>query len=208
LVEIVSNAHNDIWMIVPALFAVGVSAYKKEGRGRVLQLLLVSGLLIFSIYIKFATLVVVPVVILQLFAGTVTERIIQSASRKLQILKFAGPLAARFVLSQVHAFAPFVISGLLFFPLLTDRSQQFHPWYLLWPLLWLPLVKLELWKKLLLLFSFTSLLRYPPWMLIDGFDTQTLFYQKMITWSALVIAAFLILKKPEVRVNTNKKIAV
>lgn len=208
LVETVSNAHNDIWMIVPALFAVGVSAYKKEGRERVLQLMLVFGLLIFSIYTKFATLVVVPVVMLQLFGGSLTERIIQEASKKVQILKFAAPLAAKFVLSQIHAFAPFVISGLLFLPLLTDRSQQFHPWYLLWPFLWLPLVKFDLWKKLLLLFSFTSLLRYVPWMLIDGFDTQTLFYQKMITWSALIITAFFVLNKPKVKINIIKKIAV
>jgi hypothetical protein len=105
---------------------------------------------------------------------------------------------------------------LLFIPLITLRSQQFHPWYLLWSLAWVPLIidtplpttssKISpilsvlnnFWPTVVLTFSFTSLMRYIPYLWSGEYTTVVLQQQKIITWSALLIAPvllFMVVKK-------------
>ena len=88
---------------------------------------------------------------------------------------------------------PLLASVLMFLPLFIERSQQFHPWYLLWPLAWIPLIKNNVWKLIIILFSITSLLRYIPWLYMNDYTQQVILQQKIITWSAPVIALILIL---------------
>jgi len=103
----------------------------------------------------------------------------------------------------------------LFILLLIPRSQQFHPWYLTWALVfipWFPVLgnKLRGWERLpiiasavshfqeivnwwaqtLVIFSITSLFRYLPWLQTGGFSDQIVSQQKMITWSAIIISLF------------------
>ena len=66
-------------------------------------------------------------------------------------------------------------------PLLSSRSQLFHPWYLTWSLSFYPLIESKLLRRLLLLFSLASLCRYLPFLLIMGYDSHTLTYQQLIT---------------------------
>ena len=140
-----------------------------------------------SISIKYATVVLLPVIGLvttgqYLLETYVLKRIPKFANSTQISEKVIGWLDRLWL-----PFLPFVSSVLLFLPLLIPRSQLFHPWYLLWPLVWIPLIKQSWWKRLLLLFSFTSMLRYLPWMYEGGFNEQTLFYQQLITFSAFLI---------------------
>lgn len=74
---------------------------------------------------------------------------------------------------------------LLFLPLFTALSRQFHPWYLLWSLSFLPFVQRKELRMLLIFFSLTSLLRYVPYLYIREYSDQLMIYSKMITWSAI-----------------------
>ncbi len=77
----------------------------------------------------------------------------------------------------------------LFVPLLTPRAQQFHPWYLLWSLLWLPVVESRWWRVLIISLSVSSLLRYMPWLFEGGYTTAVHQNQLLITWvGGLVVA--------------------
>ena len=82
---------------------------------------------------------------------------------------------------------PLAASFLLFLPLLTARSQQFHPWYLLWPFVWIPFIKNAFWRALLIAFSFSSMLRYLPWLYNGGYDGGVLSQQKSITWGVALL---------------------
>jgi hypothetical protein len=199
LIEVVVNMHNDIWMLVPAVWAVGLSTRKYTDKARLLQIVGICILLGFSILTKYATVLIVPVVLLQLFGKQLLQRITQGFLKKPAFSLMIGSYVGSFISAAVSRFTPVIISILLFLPLLTDRSQQFHSWYLLWPLVWLPLIQFNPWKKLLLIFTFTCLLRYLPWMYIDGFAANTLVYQKYITWSAVAIFFLSQLKKSQVK---------
>ena len=58
----------------------------------------------------------------------------------------------------------------MFTPLLTTRSQQFLPWYLIWPLSFLPLLSSPKIINILLVFSYFSLLRYVPLLYLPMFN--------------------------------------
>lgn len=199
LIEVVVNMHNDIWMLVPAVWAVGLSTRKYTNKVRFLQIAGICALLGFSILTKYATVLIVPVVLAYMFGTQLFQSITQGVIQKPALSSLIGAYVGTVISSAVSRFTPTIISLLLFLPLLTDRSQQFHPWYLLWPLVWLPLIQFTLWKKLLLIFSFTCLFRYIPWMYVDGFAANTLLYQKYITWSAVIIFFLLQLKKSQAK---------
>jgi hypothetical protein len=78
-------------------------------------------------------------------------------------------------------------------PLLTARSQQFHPWYLSWVLVWIPLHKKTMWSWWVLILSLSSLFRYIPWLLNDGFSDAILLQQKGITWIPACLAGICLL---------------
>lgn len=199
LIEVVVNMHNDIWMLVPAVWAVGLSTRKYTHKARLLQIVGVCALLVFSILTKYATVLIAPMVLIHLFNTQLFQRIAQGFLKKPALSSLITSYVGTFISSAVSRFTPTLISLLLFVPLLTDRSQQFHSWYLLWPLVWLPLIQFALWKKLLLIFTFTCLLRYIPWMYIDGFAANTLLYQKYITWSAVGFLFLLQFKKSHMK---------
>jgi hypothetical protein len=71
--------------------------------------------------------------------------------------------------------------------LFTTRSQQFNPWYLIWPLSFLPFLRSKTLKAGLVVFSFTSLLRYVPLLFVGGYSEAVQLQMRVITWSAIAI---------------------
>ncbi len=154
VLEVVSNAHNDLWMMVPALYAVAMVFDHKKGSLK--KCLIATALMIFSISMKFASLLLLPLI------------------------------GASFH-HKVKQYWPEIAALLMFVLLLTNRSQQFHPWYLTWVLVWFPFIKNKLLKQSILVLSVSSLFRYVPWMWNGYFSDQIILQQKMITWIPLVL---------------------
>ncbi|HYD35316.1 MAG TPA: hypothetical protein VD999_04575 [Vitreimonas sp.] len=179
LLEIITNSHNDLWMMVPALSSLLLltGLNKKNFTASALKILASIVLLAFSISMKLATIVLIPIWIILLLSSFFKN------------LPFKSLLP----------WWPVAASVLMFIPLLTLRSQQFHPWYLTWTLIWLPffpslttpkpLFQLTRWWSIFLItLSVTSLYRYIPYFHAGNFDGSVLLHQKMITWSAVPIS--------------------
>ncbi len=177
-IEVIGNFHNDLWMMFPAVFALSLMLKAVSNNHQQKRFMPLVAWLLYaaSIFIKLATLALLPLMIL-LTLFSFKKFINISSLQKLHVrLK-------QFVLSHL----PIIASILMFLPLFTFRSQQFHPWYLLWPLIWLPLIKNKIYLTLLITFSFTSLMRYYPWLRENDYSLQILTAQKYITWSAIAI---------------------
>jgi len=172
LIEVVSNSHNDLWMIAPAILGFSLVLRLKNKLFNTLfdQILISAGLLLFSISVKLATVTLLP-----FWAILVAVRAVPMnnwVGRPQDFLKRNLPL---------------LCSLCLFLLLLTPRSQQFHPWYLVWILAWLPLIKQRFWTYGVVILSASSLLRYLPWIWAGGFSPLIIQQQKMITWIPLLV---------------------
>jgi hypothetical protein len=179
LIEVLSNSHNDLWMLLPAVVSIGLLVRSRLTK----KLLVISGaLLLLSVSVKFATVLLLPVWLMLTLKGT-------------QIFSSLPGLVQKNI-----GYWPELSSILLFLPLLTERSQYFHPWYLLWSLVWLPLMRWRVWKVFLLALSASSLLRYLPWLLDGGFSPDVLLQQRLMTWvpAALVTIAVYTFKRSRV----------
>ena len=159
LIEVISNQHNDLWMMAPALasFYLLLEKPKKRALGRILLSLI---FLAISISIKFATAVLIPLWVLAVMSW------------------WWGKL--RRFLTWPHFFL--LVSLAMFIPLFSSRSQQFLPWYLAWAFIWLPLIKESWWKAWLIILSLTGLLRYVPWILAGEHNDLVLANQKWMLW--------------------------
>jgi len=163
LIEIVSNSHNDLWMMIPALWSL-LLILKNKNNLKWKNLLLSVLLLGFSISTKMATLVITPIWF-GLLVAQLKPKLMKNSLGKLFLENW-----------------PTITSILMFLPLLTPRSKQFLPWYLTWALVFLPLCKNKIWKTLLISLSFSSLLRYLPWMLNNAYSPEIIVQQKYVTW--------------------------
>jgi len=72
---------------------------------------------------------------------------------------------------------------LLFLPLLTERSQQFHPWYLIWSLAFVPFMQKTWLKVWILAFSLSSMFRYVPFLYYGEYTPRELQQELLITWA-------------------------
>ena len=162
LIEILSSAHNDLWMLAPALLALYLATDLKKRK--ILKILLIVFAMLISISIKYATIILLPFLIYFIFKD-----------------KAAKLIKTEYIFD--------LMSLSMFLPLLTERSKYFLPWYLLWSLIFLPLMKNPWLRNLLIVFSLSSLLRYLPWLyylpwMSFHLDSSSLFpLQKIITWS-------------------------
>ncbi len=222
LIEVVSNSHNDLWMMLPALVGLNflLTARRSEKQLKIKFAVLSLLLWAASVGIKLASLALLPVYLLLLliifwpkqFAGVKKPKLASLKKLKLagvkrstfekikKLTKNKLSLAVKPEYLILQAYLMLLASMLMFLPLFTTRSQQFHPWYLTWPLVFLPVIKNKIWQLTLLAFSFTSLFRYLPWLYYQDYSPQVLSQQKIITWSALAIplifvAGRLVLKK-------------
>ena len=174
LIESVSNSHNDVWMMafvfISFLFLeFWLPTIKKS------KVILSLAFLLLSISIKYVTVVLLPIWLL-LFMK----------KRGRGIIKIHNPHPIFFAIRQ-FPFDTAVI--LLLIPLFSPRSQWFHPWYLIWSLSFLPFVEQKRLQAILIGFSFSSLLRYIPWLWHGGFEytDQIQLQQRVITWGLGVL---------------------
>lgn len=171
LIEVLGNGHNDLWMMVPTLTAFMVMLQFQHDK-KPWQFMASLLLFIFSLTTKLATLTLAPILLL-IACLPLLARILPYVPKKQQLSRYVAWFKNNW---------PLLASIFLFIPLVTDRSQQFHPWYLIWALVWLPLIRNTGWKKLMIVFSISSMLRYIPWLLAGGYSPQVLLQQKIITW--------------------------
>lgn len=173
VIEVIGNFHNDLWMMAPAVWSlVLIQPGAPKTWTRIAGSL---ALLVVSISIKLASLALVPLwVVLLTSDWHFSLPVFQHSWReRSQLLKTWWPVLA---------------SGLMFLPLLTARSQQFHPWYLTWVLAWMPLFPrvnnkwLTVWQAFIWTLSVTSLLRYLPYLWQGNFTPEVVWHQKLITW--------------------------
>jgi hypothetical protein len=184
LIEIIGDAHNDLWMMWPALLAVGLLIPRKALAFQWPNFLMRIGgavlLFAFSSSIKYATLVLLPVM-----AGLLFSQLLELYKTQFKQL---------FLIRAKQLFDehwPTLAAASLFLPLLTERSRQFHPWYLTWVLVWLPFMKWRAAKVGVLILSVSAMLRYTPWLWTNTFEGNIEFYQKLITFVPLSIATVL-----------------
>lgn len=178
LIEVISNFHNDFWMITPAVLSLLILDSKSKNKIIfVLKTFLSLLLLGFSIWIKLATVILIPIWLMLL-----------SKSRLTMIPRF----------SQIIRNWPLLASVGMFVPLLTLRSQQFHPWYLVWTIAFIPFFlknKIsKIWALLVLVLSVSSMYRYLPFLYHNNYDGNVLLWQKAISFTPFVIALILSLK--------------
>lgn len=174
LLEVVVNMHNDLWMVFPAISSIYLLDRWRLG-GRHLLLVVSILLLAISIFIKFATLVLIPVVVIAIIARLIKKNTSFSS----------------------HDLA-LAASILLLIPLMTTRSQLFHPWYLTWSLMWLPLIRRNGWIAILIGLSVSSAYRYVPWIAAGGFAGDVLLHQQLVTWvggTVVALIAWLVLRR-------------
>ena len=136
-------------------------------------------LLAASIFIKLATVVIIPVYFVLLFL-------------QLNRHYWHKEIPLNFV-QLVHKTWPVVVGFLFFYLLFTERSKQFLPWYLTWVLVWLPFFTqvvdkkiafmLTGWKISIILLSITALLRYLPFLWFDLYSDAILGVQKNFVWA-------------------------
>ncbi len=186
LIELLVNMHNDLWMMLPALGSLFL-IYPVSKKTLPFRLVIFSILLLlFSLSIKFATLALLPAWLFLL---------VLPHQKKLLSLKIFTTIQNRFKKTKKLFLSIFNFGQIYFFdfcallmflPLLTPRSQFFHPWYLIWSLIFLPLVKWKFTTHCFLVLSFSSLLRYLPYLWLNGFDRYTLLFQQLITFLPLV----------------------
>ncbi len=185
LIETFSSGHNDVWMMGPALLScvIALKIQQKDSlRKKVGYVFIAIIVLAISASIKFATLILAPVLIL------------------LIITRLIKKLPA--YLEHLATWWPEISAVLLALPLLTDRSQQFHPWYLIWSLSFLPFIRLVWIRYMLIAFSFASLFRYLPYLYLGNYTAQELTQEKIITWvgGALVFFILILFRKRVSRV--------
>lgn len=172
LIEILSSAHNDVWMMLAALFSFWLVFPQKQTKNYLLKLILSIAFLFISIQVKRATLLLIPIWLLFVLFSLKPQ-----LKFKALFMDWWGDLAAI----------------LMFLPLFTELSRRFHPWYLIWPLTFLPFVKSKFIKTLLICFSITSLLRYVPFLYTGIYSVPTEQLQVMVTWSAVPVALIIYL---------------
>ena len=171
LLELTMTGHNDGWMLAPAVWMLAL-LQTKTPKTIWVRAMFAMLLLLFSISIKFATFVLLPVALLCIHSEWWQRRL-------------------------TPALLAFAASALLFLPLMTSRSQYFHPWYLSWSLVWLPMVKMRVWWLWLMALSVSATFRYLPWIHAGGFEGNVLFQQQLVTWvgGVVVFAVSLIIVK-------------
>lgn len=169
VVETLQTGHNDVWMMAPVVAAYGIVATKR----RWWHWLVIVLLLAISILLKWATLLLVPLFIAVLIWEMLGARVPK-------------------VLHKVHVWlmphwADFAAICMVV-PLLTPRSQQFHPWYATWFLVWLPFGRWQWLRWSLLGLSLSSQLRYMPWMLNSlQYNDMVQWEMRVVTWSGLLL---------------------
>jgi hypothetical protein len=169
LIEYVAIGHNDLWLIGPALLSLVIASRSqaKYWWGTLILLLL-------SISAKYVSVLLLPMWV-YLTWQPLWSKVLPKSLKK--------------VIHFVDTWKWDLCAIVMFLPLLTLRSQFFHPWYLIWSFAFYPLMKSSVLKKVLLLLSISSLFRYIPWMWAGAFEytPEIAVQQRIITWGLAMI---------------------
>lgn len=190
LIEVITNYHNDVYMMFFALVGMSLllSSIKniKWSKQKQFAVFVISTLFLgLSVFIKLATVALVPIWFLGL-AILSWDIFIYKFSK---MIEFIYSLFINKFIILIPTFAAI----LMFTPLLTARSQQFLPWYLVWLLVFIPLIENKTVRNTILIFSISSLLRYIPF-----FNNYMQYNEDVIMWQK--ITTFLL---PLVYLTTN-----
>lgn len=178
LIEVVTNFHNDLWMMLPVLLSLYLLYPSKDSPISKSQFLFSSILFLFSLSIKYASVALLPAWIFLAY--------LSNEKRILGLIKLQVSPKLNYYSSLIKKYFFDICAFLMFLPLLTFRSQLFHPWYLLWSLIFIPFVSRRT-RTLLLIFSFSSMLRYLPYLWENGYRSLTVFTQQLITFVPAII---------------------
>lgn len=184
LIETIGNVHNDVWMLAFAFLSFWTLLAAKQGRKLFCKHgFFAVGSFIASVSIKFATVVLLPVMGVLLF------------DFKNKPWKFMKTYWAE------------ISAMLLFLPLLTARSQWFHPWYLIWSLSFVPLMRSKTMRAAFLGFSLSPLFRYIPYLLQGSYDGFVMQQEYLITWVGGLIFALIVVLISRLQLAHRKPIS-
>ncbi len=178
LIEVITNFHNDLWMMLPVLLSLYLLYPSKDSPMSKSQFLFSLILFLFSLSIKYASIALLPAWIFLAY--------LSNENKILGLIKLQASPKINFCTSLIKKYFFDICAFLMFLPLLTFRSQLFHPWYLLWSLVFIPFVG-RYTRTLLLIFSFSSMLRYLPYLWENGYHSHTVFTQQLITFVPAII---------------------
>ena len=158
LIETFGNGHNDVVMMALALASIYLALRASRQKG--LLLWGASGLFFLASYsIKYGSIAILVGVGLWY---------------ALSLLKKKFSLGGALAIAQ-------------FSPLLTIRSQRFLPWYLIWPLSFIPFISERWLVKLALFFSLSSLLSYLPHLYRGEYTIEVQRLRQLITFGLPII---------------------
>lgn len=193
LLETISNAHNDWWMMWPVLASfILIDRFKTAKQSKQFYLVAVCLLMFFSILTKYASLIAIPFLLYYL------------CKNKINNLSFFKNKPLNKIKIFIDNYFWDLLSISFFLPLFTSRSQRFLTWYLIWPMTFLPLCKSRWWKKTLIVFSFSALLSYlvdiiyVPWLYFDQTLPNVLLLKQWLLWlPPLIYNGLFLIKKIE-----------
>lgn len=178
LIEVVSNSHNDLWMMAPAIGALLLLSQSSKNKIPWFKAIISLGIILLTMWVKIATVALLPLWLI------ITLR------SKINIIPRFDSIVSNW---------PYLASIVMFLPLLTTRSQQFHPWYLLWSLTFVPLIRpnkwIKIWMQALAVLSISSMFRYLPFLWNNNYDGNVLLWQKIITFTPFVLALLFFTKQ-------------
>lgn len=145
LIETVGNVHNDVVMMGLAMWSV-VLVFKAIKNKHWYWWL--GAILLFglSVSIKYATLMMVVGAGIYLLGKRLKKKVSWGDSQSIA----------------------------MFLPLLTARSKRFLPWYLIWSLSFLPFTRERLINELVILFSFSAMLSYLPYLFTGEYTPEVI----------------------------------
>lgn len=196
LIEVISNFHNDLWMMAPALLSLGLLVKRNNSYVRVA----VSALMLFvSISVKLASLALVPV-----WIGLAIWNLFPRYIEKL-FSQLPRAFTSVFTSQNIYVLSLLLASTALFLPLLTPRSKFFLPWYLLWSIAFTPFVLQALsthkipeplrtihtgWMLFIGTLSATVLWRYLPFLKAGQYSASLINTQILLTWIPATVVLF------------------
>lgn len=164
LIETIVSGHNDIVMMFLALFSFFLLSKNKFGLGILFFIL--------SIFIKYATLFLLPI-----FIYVLIKKIKKDEVKWEKIFYYSSLLMVLAVL-------------------LSPIREELYPWYAIW---FLPFIYLIPQNKALLYFSFSIsfglLLRYVPFMLLGTYFGPTPLIKQLVTFIPVILVLIFILIK-------------